>query len=420
MLTPSQFAYQTVRRLQEAGFEALLAGGCVRDQLLGKEPKDFDVATSAPPEKVREVFGHQRTRAIGAAFGVVSLSGPRSAGIIEIATFRSDGVYSDGRHPDQVTFANAELDAQRRDFTINGIFLDPVRDKVVDFVNGQQDLKERIVRAIGDPKARFTEDKLRMLRAVRFAADLDFTLDRSTADVIRQLAHTIGIVSAERIGAELAMMLVRPSRSRAVELLADTRLLCQPAILPELSALVAAADAFHKKLQLLAWLEDPSLAVSLVALCPDDMEPAALVPICGRLKFSNEVRDEAVWLRRHCRTLSVGRSCSWSQIQPLVAVQHAAKALVLLRARALAGELDRASVEWLESTLNLSPEQLNPIPLITGGDLMSMGLAPGPLFSTILHEVRMRQLDSIIPDRQTALEFAKQKAAEWSSGQEGT
>lgn len=414
MLTPRQFAFQTVQRLQEAGFEALLAGGCVRDQLLGKEPKDFDVATSARPEQVRELFGHRRTRAIGAAFGVVSLSGPRSAGTIEIATFRSDGVYSDGRHPDNVTFANARLDAQRRDFTINGIFLDPIRNEVVDFVDGQQDLRKRLVRAIGDPSARFAEDKLRMLRAVRFAADLEFSLDQTTLEVIRRQAATIGVVSAERIGGELALMLTRPTCSRAVRLLADSGLLCQPAVLPELASLVANDGAMKRKLELLAALENPALAVSLVALCPVALTPPDLVAICARLKFSNEVRDAAVWLRLNLQPLSMGPRLAWSKVQPLVTDPRAAMALCLLRALVRIGDLERSSADWLETRLAMKPEDLNPKPFLNGGDLVAMGLQPGPLFSTILNEVRERQLDSALTDRQAALEFARRKAAELS------
>src|SRR5262245_26238906 len=179
------FALEIAQKLRGAGFEALWAGGCVRDELLGLVPKDYDVATSATPDQIRSVFGHRRTLPIGAAFGVITVLGPRAAGQIEVATFRTDAQYSDGRHPDSVSFTTAEHDAQRRDFTINGLFFDPVASRVVDYVGGQDDLNRRILRAIGDPRLRLSEDKLRMLRAVRFAAAFQFTIEPATLRAIQ-------------------------------------------------------------------------------------------------------------------------------------------------------------------------------------------------------------------------------------------
>ena len=174
------FAVDVVTRLREGGYEALWAGGCVRDRLLGREPKDYDVATSARPEQVRELVGKRRTLAIGAAFGVIAVLAERGQAPIEVATFRTDGVYRDGRHPESVAFSDAEHDAQRRDFTINGLFFDPLTEQVVDYVGGQADLSAGIVRAIGDPARRFTEDKLRLLRAVRFATTFGFAIEPVT------------------------------------------------------------------------------------------------------------------------------------------------------------------------------------------------------------------------------------------------
>src|SRR5688572_8510214 len=228
------FAVEVVGRLRACGFEALWAGGCVRDQLLGLVPKDYDVATSARPEQIREVFGHRRTLPIGAAFGVISVVGPRGAGHIEVATFRRDAEYLDGRHPSGVTFTNAEEDARRRDFTINGIFYDPLVEKVIDYVGGQQDLENRLVRAIGDPRQRLAEDKLRMLRAIRFAATFEFALDGETLTAIMQQADELTVVSVERIAAELRRMLVHPQRRRAMELLRQSRLL--DVVFPEVAS----------------------------------------------------------------------------------------------------------------------------------------------------------------------------------------
>src|SRR6516225_10098869 len=199
-MTEREFAVDVVRQLRDAGFEALWAGGCVRDELLGLTPKDYDVATSARPEEVRRLFRH--TVAVGMSFGVVEVVGPRTdAGrlMVQVATFRSDVSYSDGRRPDAVVFSTAREDAERRDFTINGMFFDPLDGRLIDYVGGQEDLRGRVLRAIGDPRRRFDEDKLRMLRAVRLATRFGFVIEPATAEAIRALAATIGVVAAERV-----------------------------------------------------------------------------------------------------------------------------------------------------------------------------------------------------------------------------
>src|SRR5208337_2552590 len=188
-----QFALEVVRRLRGAGFEAYWAGGCVRDELLGRRPKDYDVATSAAPPEIRGLFGQRRTLPLGAAFGVITVLGPRPAGMIEVATFRQDADYSDGRHPDHVTFSSAREDAARRDFTINGMFFDPIDGQVIDFVGGQEDLRNQLIRAIGSPRLRFGEDKLRMLRAVRFTAAFGFSIDAETAAAVCEMAAEIAV-----------------------------------------------------------------------------------------------------------------------------------------------------------------------------------------------------------------------------------
>ena len=213
-MTERDFAIDVVKRLRDAGFQALWAGGCVRDYLLGLAPKDYDVATDARPEQVQALF--RWTIAVGMSFGVVQVLGPRGpSGVlkVEVATFRSDGDYSDGRHPDNVVFASAREDALRRDFTINGMFYDPVAEQVIDYIGGQEDLQARRLRAIGDPMARFREDKLRLLRAIRFATRFDLTLDPTTAAAIGSLALQIRQVSAERIADELRKLLVYPRRA---------------------------------------------------------------------------------------------------------------------------------------------------------------------------------------------------------------
>ena len=210
MLVPQEqrrFAAEVVHHLREAGFETYWAGGCVRDQLLGRTPKDYDVATSATPSQIRQLFGRRRTLAIGAAFGVITVRGPKEAGMVEVTTFRQDAAYSNGRHPDHVTFSSAREDASRRDFTINGLFYDPIEEQVIDFVGGRADLAAGVVRAIGQPRARFAEDKLRMLRAIRFSATFDFELEAETFSSVRQMAGEITVVSPERIAMEMRVIL---------------------------------------------------------------------------------------------------------------------------------------------------------------------------------------------------------------------
>ena len=229
-----EFAVAIVHTLREAGYDALWAGGCVRDQLLGVIPKDYDVASTATPDQVISLFGRRKTIPVGASFGVVVVLGPtKAAGQIEVATFRSDGKYLDGRRPESVTFCRPEEDAQRRDFTINGMFFDPIANEVIDYVGGKDDLATGVIRAIGDPVARFTEDKLRLLRAVRFAATFQFRLEDRTADAVRQLHHELHQVSIERVAQELRRMLAHPTRAVSVRLLIETGLLAE--VLPEIA-----------------------------------------------------------------------------------------------------------------------------------------------------------------------------------------
>ena len=229
-MTEREFATDIVRALQQAGFRALWAGGCVRDELLNLTPNDYDVATDARPEQVRKLF--RRTVAVGAAFGVIEVVGPRGPGgeflTVEVATFRSDGAYIVGRRPESVVFSSPEQDAQRRDFTINGMFFDPLANELIDYVGGQRDLDAKVLRAIGDATARFTEDKLRVLRAVRIAARFGFTVDPDTLRAGRAIAPEITVVSAERIAEELRKLLVHPNRVRGLDLLRDFALRTRP------------------------------------------------------------------------------------------------------------------------------------------------------------------------------------------------
>ena len=276
MIDPEQqrhFALDVVRQLRTAGFEAYWAGGCVRDELLGRRPKDYDVATNATPPQIRALFGNQRTLPLGAAFGVITVLGPRPAGMIEVATFRQDAEYSDGRHPDHVTFSSAREDAARRDFTINGMFFDPVDRKVIDFVGGQEDLQNGLIRAIGSPRLRFGEDKLRMLRAVRFAAAFGFAIDAETAAAVREMAPQITVVSPERIAMEMRRVLTEPGRVQGVRLLVELGLAA--AVLPEIVPGDGASPArVEHALGVLGRLQNPGFPLALAALLAGQADAA--------------------------------------------------------------------------------------------------------------------------------------------------
>ncbi|MDH3717176.1 MAG: CCA tRNA nucleotidyltransferase [Planctomycetota bacterium] len=396
------FAIETTRRLRAAGFEAYWAGGCVRDQLLGRMAKDYDIATDALPEQIRDVFGRRRTLAIGAAFGVVTVLGPRGAGQIEVATFRRDDSYSDGRHPDQVTFTTAQEDAARRDFTINGLFYDPLNDEVIDFVGGRDDLQKCIVRAIGDPAARFSEDKLRMLRAVRFTANLEFTLDPATREAIVQMAPEISVVSAERIAAEMRTMLCDTRRGQALALLSDTGLWA--AILPgELQLPVESAG--RQTLELLDHLETNSFAAALATslLLSVDADQAAAI---GRhWKLSNAEIERTAWLVRNCRALDRAAQQYWPTVQRILVHDGSRELLAILRARVATGQADQADLDFVQERLSWPADRLNPPPLISGDDLIQHGLPPGKPFRSLLHKARDAQLLGQLTSRDQALEF---------------
>jgi tRNA nucleotidyltransferase/poly(A) polymerase len=391
------FALEIVQRLRGSGYEALWAGGCVRDELLGKVPKDYDVATSALPDQIRDLFGRRRTLAIGASFGVITVIGPRTAGQIDVATFRSDAAYSDGRHPDSVTFTTAERDAARRDFTINGLFFDPLAERVVDYVGGQEDLKRRIVRAIGDPRSRFGEDKLRMLRAVRFAAAFEFEIDSDTANAIGAMADAVTSVSAERIGAEIRRMLVDVHRADAIELLRLTKLL--PHVLPEVDRLDDMA--FDEIKRRLCALVEPTLSLALATLISSGPEsgpqhpkqPSGVNALGRRLRFTNKEIDRAAWLLRHVPSIADAPELPWPQLQRLLIDEGAAE-LVALR-EAVAG-LDDPAAGFCRERLAWPAERLNPAPLIGGNDLVARGLAPGPEFAPLLEKIRDAQLNGEI------------------------
>ncbi len=403
-----EFATHVVRRLQQAGHEAYWAGGCVRDWLLGRLPKDYDVATSAHPDQVRGLFGRRQTIPLGAAFGIITVLGPRRAGQVEVATFRRDSPYSDGRHPDSVEFSSAKEDALRRDFTVNGLFFDPLTEQVLDFVDGELDLQRRVLRAIGDPHQRFSEDWLRMLRAARFAAAYELTPDPDTARAVASHAEKISGISAERISAEMLKMLVDSHRRRAVELLQQWGLLTH--VLPP-AAKVIGTPAWKATLATLEQLETPDQATAIAALVeamvPPDTPRRFTQQLARQWRLANQVKLELTWLLESLPRLDDLTRSPWSKIQPLVIHPHFESLLRLTRARWKVSGRETATLKELAERRKLPLSQLDPPPLLTGDDLRSWGWLPGPHFRTILAEVRNAQLDQEITSPQEAEQLAR-------------
>ncbi len=416
-----RFAVRVVETLRESGFQAYWAGGCVRDQLLERTPKDYDVATNATPDEIREVFGSRRTLAIGKAFGVITVQAPKGAGPVEVATFRQDAQYSDGRHPDKVTFTSAEEDAKRRDFTINGLFYDPIDGRVIDYVDGQQDIRRRLLRAIGDPFERIAEDKLRMLRAVRMAATFDFALDESTFAAVQQKASELAVVSAERITAEMRLMLVHQNRSRAVDLLAESGLLT--VILPELQGIApdgessSAKPPWQRTRRILECLDNPTFAMAFAALvrefvCPVGRRVPEVQGIGERLRLTNREEREAEFLLVHEHAVRSASRIPWPQLQRIL-VQDGVDDL-LSYSRAVADAIGEGSQEiaYCRDKLSLPKEELDPPPLINGDDLKKAGLPPGPAYKQIIEAARDAQLEKRIATKQEALQLARESFAQ--------
>jgi len=390
-------------QLQQAGFEACFAGGCVRDQLLGREPKDFDIATSAKPQQVRDLIGTRRTLPIGASFGVITIIGPRGAGQIDVASFRSDGIYSDGRHPDTVTFSSAEEDAKRRDFTINGMFFDPVAERVIDYVGGQEDLARCTVRAIGNAELRFTEDKLRMLRAVRFAATLAFELEETTAAAIRRMSAQLTAVSNERITAEMRRMLMDPHRQRALTMLRSTGL--ADVLFAQLSRQDEAA--WDRALRVVDHLIEPTFALALAAVLGELADSTKAEMLGRQWRLSNEEIRRLAWLIAHRDALAGAGSQPWSTLQPMLTHAGTGDLMALSSARAAVGTFDKADLEFCGQRLQWPADRLDPPPLLSGSDLLAQGIPKGKIYSRLLAAVRDAQLEGEIGTPSEGLELVE-------------
>ena len=413
-----EFAVSVVEVLRSAGFEALFAGGCVRDLLLGVPAADYDVATNATPDAVIGLF--RRTTLVGVSFGVVRVLGPKGVGEVEVATFRTDGEYRDGRHPESVAFATAEADANRRDFTINGMFLDPISGGVIDYVGGRSDLERRVVRAIGDPRARFAEDKLRLLRAVRFASRLAFTLDPATAEAVSEMAPEVRQVSVERIAQEWSRMLVHQRRSQAMRMARDLGLLA--AVLPELAAIANqnAGSSLHPDDDVWAMTmrvvdvlpANPGFPLAMAALLLPLGTAASASRIGRDWKLSNDDRDRMAWLVDRRSALLDADRLPRSRLKRLLCEPGFDELLCLHRAIALATTGDLSHVIYCERYRELLPDgPIDPVPLVNGRDLIAVGVYPGPGFAAILEQVRDAQLEGLITTKAEALKLAQSRAA---------
>jgi poly(A) polymerase len=441
-----EFALDVVRKLQGAGHTALWAGGCVRDEFLGLKPQDYDVATSARPEQLRPLF--KRRNEIGAHFGVVQVIGPRADDgewlTVEVATFRSDGAYLDGRRPESVVFSSPEEDAQRRDFTINGMFFDPVKGELIDFVGGQADLSAKVLRAIGDPVARFTEDKLRILRAARMATRFDLSIDPATHAAARRMGAEIRAVSAERIAEELRKLFTHPNRARGLRLLRELELV-EP-ILPELvetyklpQGLPSAPTGtlWDHTVRVVECLgEKASFPLAFAAVLHDVGKPCVFARtaerytfhghekvgtemtarITERLKLSNTEATRLCWLVERHQYLAEAPAMRMSRLKPILVHPGISELLALHRADAIASGKGLEHVEFCERILRETPpEELNPPPAVTGEDLIALGLKPGPLFKRLLDAVREAQLEGRVRTKEEGLKLVRQLLQEWQT-----
>ncbi|AMV38458.1 CCA tRNA nucleotidyltransferase [Planctomyces sp. SH-PL62] len=429
-----EFAEEVVVRLRQAGYQALWAGGCVRDILLGLSPADYDVATDATPDQVMLSLPY-RSLTMGASFGVVRVRHPRQKGNeVEIATFRSDLAYVDGRRPVGVVYSSPREDAERRDFTINGMFMDPIGGEVVDYVGGRADLDARVLRAIGDPASRFEEDKLRLLRAVRFACRFDLRVEPRTDEAIRAMASEVTVVSPERIAQELRRMLAPRSRARAMDALMRLGLIA--AVLPPLVETVGLfqgkpmqpeGDLWDHLLLTLELLPgSPSFPLAFAALLHDVGKPATRRAHCGRvgyhnheavgartadhlcrrLKLSNVERERIVWLVANHQYLGEAEKLREAKLKRMLAQPGIDELLALHRADAMATRGHAGHVDYCESYLEHQPTgPINPPPLLTGHDLVRHGLKPGASFAAILDRVREAQLERRIHSKREALDL---------------
>ncbi|MCF6148337.1 MAG: CCA tRNA nucleotidyltransferase [Candidatus Kuenenia sp.] len=426
-----QNAIEIVKTLRDKGYKALFAGGCVRDMIMQRESADYDIATSALPRDIMNLF--KKTISVGAQYGVVIVV--REGHNFEVATFRTEGSYSDGRHPDYVSFSTPEEDVRRRDFTINGLLYDPIKDEILDYVGGRDDIAAGIIRTIGNPVERFTEDKLRMIRAARFACRFQFQVHEDTKGAIINLAPQIHVVSAERIREELQKILTGPNPHIGIQLLDELCILRE--ILPEVSGMKGVrqpenfhpeGDVFTHTLLCLSKMENPSWTLAMGVLLHDVGKPPTFqeldrirfnlhekvgaeiaAKICNRLKTSNADKEQIVWLVIKHLCFKDAQKMRLNKLKRLFAHEGYKELEELCRIDALASSGDLSDYYFCrEMYEKLSKEEVKPKPLISGHDLIAMGLTPGPAFKHILTKIEDEQLDGNITTKEEAIEKAQE------------
>ncbi|MCD6378189.1 MAG: CCA tRNA nucleotidyltransferase [Planctomycetes bacterium] len=400
-------AVKVINRLRQAGFEALLAGGCVRDMLMGRRPADYDVATNATPEEVKKLF--KKVLMVGAKFGVAMvIFGKRR---VEVTTFRSDLSYSNGRRPDKVQFrSTAREDALRRDFTINGMFYDPIAKKVIDYVGGMEDLKAGVIRAIGDPFKRFNEDYLRMLRAVRFAGRFGFRIEPATAEAIRKNASKITQISGERIREELEKIFAHKSAAETIRLLEEMGL--AEAIIPELFSKENLWDEALERLSAIASKQDVKLCFAAM-LC--GLAKEQIRQIIRRWGGSNDLCNSICWISEHLHDWQMGANMTLAQLKRLLAREDFSR---LWKLWLIDRRMSKAILQPIrilrERIKQIPPEKIAPEPFINGEDIKGLGLSEGPKIGEILDKVYEAQLNEQINTRRQALALARRLALEKS------
>ena len=441
-LLPRTIAVELVRRLQKAGHSAFWVGGCVRDFLLKQEPEDYDIATSARPDQIEKLF--PRTLAVGRKFGVMIVR--RGGHQFQIATYRAEADYRDGRHPDKVTFANAEADAQRRDFTVNGLFYDPVTKKIHDWVDGEKDLRARLIRAIGEPEKRFAEDHLRLLRAVRFAAQLGFEIEPGTFAAVQALAPRIRLISAERIRDELIKLFAPTHAARGLVLLRDSGLLLF--LLPELVATIACEQSsdFHPEgtvfehIRLMLEKMPPGTSASLpwAVILHDIAKPATAErdPASGKVHFyghekvgallaeriltrlrfpKRQIGEIVACVRQHMQFKDV-KQMRQATLRRLLLRKTFPLELELHRLDCLGSHGDLGHYEFLvEQAAELKKKPAIRPPLLTGRDLLALGLKTGPALGALLEEIREKQLQDELQTPHEARAWVRTKMKEGGS-----
>lgn len=438
-VTAREAACDLARKLRDEGHTAYFAGGCVRDALLDRNPEDFDLATSARPAEVLEIF--PGSNEVGAHFGVVIVKHHGHA--IEVATFRTDGSYRNGRHPESVSFASPEEDARRRDFTVNGMFLDPADDRLIDFVGGSGDLKTRTLRAIGNPDERFAEDALRLMRAVRFATVLDFEIEPGTWSAICKLANTIEKISPERVRDEFSKIMSSARRARGLNLLVESGLAA--AFLPEVLTMIGCeqppqwhpeGDVYtHTRLMLEMLEPDAPLELSLAVLFHDIGKPPTQTRdetdgrirfnghdavgaemaerILRRLRYPNQLIDDVAFMvARHMQFMNV-QQMRTAKLKRFMSAETFGMEMELHRVDCASSNGFTDNYEFVQTKKEeFANEPLMPEPLVNGRDLIDLGLRPGPEFKEILEDAQTEQLEGRLTSRETALDWLRQRLAD--------